>query len=85
MSELLILNCPPRVAKDLTYELMDKLEEAHVSAQTLLYGITTKAHDGFVILQCSQSFPGDFIQRIHKDEEITDYILCQNITMEGQP
>ena len=86
MSDLLILNCPPRVAQPLTEELMDMLEEAHVPAG-VLYGVSNKAHDGFVILFSAQRFPSNFIESINQDEEISDYILCreEHTTAEVQP
>lgn len=86
MSDLLIINCPPRIVENLTDELMDDLKEAHVTAE-ILYGISSKAHDGFVILFSAQRFPSNFIESINQDEEISDYILCreEHTTAEVQP
>ena len=75
---LLYLSCPARAAFALVDELTDVLNASGIQAQVLKYGITTKAHDGFIMLGCPQGFPKHFVEQIHQDLEITDYVLCQN-------
>jgi len=81
---LLYLTCPARAAFVLVDELTDLLGAAGVQTQVLKYGGTTKTHDGFIVLACPQGFPQPFIEQIHRDPEITDYVLCDGMsTYEG--
>jgi len=61
-------------------ELTDLLGAAGVQTQVLKYGSTTKTHDGFIVLACPQGFPKHFIEQIHRDPEITDYVLCDGMS-----
>ena len=75
---VLYLTCPPRSARSLVDELMDELAAAHVQARVLKYGVTTKAHDGFILIASPQEFPRAFVERLQQDDEITDYVLCSD-------
>lgn len=77
-SSLLFLTCSPRLAGSLIDELMDVLAAAQVPAHVLKYGVTTKAHDGFMIIVSPQEFPPTFVERLRQDAEITDYVLCSD-------
>jgi len=77
---LLYLTCPARAAFVLVDELTDLLGAAGVQTQVLKYGGTTKTHDGFIVLACPQGFPQPFIEQIHRDPEITDYVLCDGMS-----
>lgn len=77
---LLYLTCPARAAFVLVDELTDLLGAAGVQTQVLKYGSTTKTHDGFIVLACPQGFPKHFIEQIHRDPEITDYVLCDGMS-----
>jgi len=59
-------------------ELMDVLVAAQVPARVLKYGVTTKAHEGFMMIVSPQEFPHTFIERLRQDEEIMDYVLCSD-------
>jgi len=75
---VLYLSCPPRSALPLVDELMDVLVAAQVPARVLKYGVTTKAHEGFMMIVSLQEFPHTFIERLRQDEEIMDYVLCSD-------
>lgn len=75
---ILYLSCPPRSARSLVDELMDELAVAQVSARVLKYGVTTKAHEGFMLIVSPQEFPHAFVERLRQDAEITDFVLCSD-------
>ena len=77
---LLYLSCPARAAFALVDELTDVLNASGIQAQVLKYGGMTKTHDGFIMLACPQGFPQPFIEQIHRDPEITDYVLCDGMS-----
>jgi hypothetical protein len=91
--DLLFITCPPRVAKFLMSELEDKLAEQHSPARVVKYGVMCKNEHGFIVLACPHpdGFPSNFLDNIHRDEEISGYVLVtsddQQATgeTEGQP
>jgi hypothetical protein len=60
--------------------IVDELGDWQVEGvQVKLYGITTKAHDGFVLLEWSQPIPEHFTSKLQHDEDITDVLTFDSL------
>ncbi len=76
MSVMLIL-CVKRHLDALVDELQDWKAEG---ASIFLYGITNKAHEGFIILEWGKPTPPRFSQKLREDPDIVDFlVLGKNI------
>jgi hypothetical protein len=74
--ELLYISCRKRVESVLIDELTDKFTERGIATRVLGYGITPKAHDGFLLFLFPDGVPHDLCPSFMKDEDIRDYVTC---------
>ena len=56
-------------------EAEQRLARATSPATILLYGVTTKRREGFVILEAARGVPLDLLQWLEKDERVLDYTI----------
>jgi hypothetical protein len=47
--------------------------------QVKLYGLTAKAHDGFILLEWSKPIPERFDAKLKSDEDITDVLTFDSL------
>jgi hypothetical protein len=69
MPIMMLVVCRKRELDTLVDEYGDWQPEG---VQVKLYGITTKAHDGFILLEWSKPIPERFLSALGKDEDILD-------------
>ncbi len=72
---LMLVHCRKRELKALVEELDDLAQDT--GFHILLYGITAKANNGFILLAWSEPIPERFYQKLKRDEGITDYLIYE--------
>ncbi len=56
--------------------LLDAMEDWHEDARILLYGTTSKAQDGFIVMHWTQPMPPAFQEKqLKADPGIIDYVV----------
>ncbi|HLG63116.1 MAG TPA: hypothetical protein VKY19_14345 [Ktedonosporobacter sp.] len=73
---MMLVHCRKRELKALVEEL-DDLSQVGTGFHLLLYGITAKANDGFLLLAWDKPVPESFYQKLRRDEGITDYLVYE--------
>jgi hypothetical protein len=68
---ILLVLCPKRALNAIVDELEDWKQEG---VQVKLYGITPKAHDGFILMEWSKPIPESFQTKLQVDDDILDYL-----------
>lgn len=71
----MFLTCNPRWVRSLADEITDVLIEQHAEATILLYGITTKQKEGFLVIEWEETVPNAFRERMAHDQDITDFVI----------
>lgn len=75
--DILFLVCDPRIARELTEEIMDRLAHWKVPARVLKYGIMTKGVNGFSIIAV-QGLPAALLEIIKQDGEVSGYVVLED-------
>ncbi len=76
MSMMLVL-CIKRQLESIVEEIQDWKAEG---VKIFLYGITNKAHEGFLILEWGKPVPERFSKKLREDPDIVDFlVLGKNI------
>lgn len=76
MTNWLLVLCDKRQVHTIVEEFEDWKQKPGVDLSILLYGITHKANDGFVLLELNQPLPEGVYTNLVLDEDIVDYVLC---------
>ena len=71
---LLLVLCGKRHLETIVQEFEDWKQEGQ-ALTVVLYGITQKANDGFLLLEVAQPLPEGVYTNLVLDEEIVDYVL----------
>jgi hypothetical protein len=74
MADLLMVLCNKRHVQSLVEEFTDWKAKAGIELEILLYGITHKNHDGFLLLELKQPLPEGVYTNLVIDTDIVDYI-----------
>lgn len=72
----LFVTCTPGAVRALVDELTDWLEAEGVKTSVLNYGVTPKAQLGFLVFACDASISVAFEQKLQRDSDIVDYVIC---------
>lgn len=75
--DILFLVCEPRIARELTEEIMDRLNKWNVPARVLKYGIMQKGINGFLVIAV-QGLPNDLLEIIKQDSEVSGFVILEN-------
>jgi len=73
---LLFLTCRPRTVLALADEVTDHLEAQSLVARVLLYGISLKGQEGFIVLEFSAPMPTHLLDHLKADEDILTIVTC---------
>lgn len=76
MADVLLILCDKRHTHTIVEEFEDWKQKPGIDLSILLYGITQKAQDGFVLLELNQPLPEGVYTNLVLDEDIVDYVLC---------
>ena len=80
LSDVIYLTCPPRETQELMQELEEWFFDTPQAVKVLRYGITDKAHDGFLFLRLQGLTPEKFRAKLQKDTGIFDFVVCPQST-----
>jgi hypothetical protein len=72
-TKLLVL-CDKRQVQTIVEEFEDWNKEEGLEVKVVLYGITQKAHDGFVLLELKKPLPEGVYINLVTDDDILDYV-----------
>src|SRR5712692_3781954 len=56
-------------------EIEDHFAAQGIPATILLYGVSMKRHDGFLLAQSARGIPPEFIRWLRDDEDILDFVV----------
>jgi hypothetical protein len=66
--------CDKRHVQALVEEFADLKGKEGIELEVLLYGITQKTHDGFLLLELKQPLPEGVYTNLVIDDNIVDYV-----------
>jgi hypothetical protein len=76
MADLLLVLCDKRQVQTIVEEFEDWKQKPGIELSVLLYGITQKTNDGFVLLELNKPLPEGVYMNLVTDDDIVDYVLC---------
>lgn len=76
LGNMMLVNCHKRELNALVEEL-DDLAQHTTAFYILLYGVTAKANDGFILLVWNQPVSEAFYRKLRRDDGITDYLIYE--------
>jgi hypothetical protein len=76
MADLLMILCDKRQVQTIVEEFEDWKLKPGIELSILLYGITQKANDGFILLELEKPLPEGVYTNLVVDDDIVDYVLC---------
>jgi hypothetical protein len=76
MENLLMVLCDKRQVQTIVEEFEDWKQKPGIELSVLLYGITQKTNDGFILLELKKPLPEGVYMNLVTDDEIVDYVLC---------
>jgi hypothetical protein len=76
MPTMMLIVCVKRELDTIVDEFGDWQGEG---VQVKLYGITEKAHDGFLLLEWSKPIPERFAAKLKEDEDIIDSLTFDSL------
>jgi hypothetical protein len=76
MTDLLIVLCDKRQIQTIVEEFEDWKQKPGIELSVLLYGITQKTNDGFLLLELKKPLPEGVYTNLVVDTDIVDYVLC---------
>lgn len=80
IQQTMLILCEQQAVRKLVEALEKKLLHLDITAEVVLFGVSQKRREGFIVLELSTFLSSDFLRWLKEDEYITHYLLYP-----GQP